>query len=180
MLVFSLPRPTTSKTHQTYLRMKVTVIGDEIADENPANQSTDGKQNHHWNKVTSDLIGKLLYWSLNITQQRYHLLEPEHHITTLSFIGAWTSHNNVIIDLQQLTTLEKTFTLTEYIPPPGRHLQLFHTVIEISVKYIKKRKHIERLSFLVIYFSIFASTLRRKNVFHTLATHSLSTSLKDS
>jgi len=68
--------------------MKVTVIGDEIADENPANQSTDGKQNHHWNKVTSDLIGKLLYWSLNITQQRYHLLEPEHHITTLSFIGA--------------------------------------------------------------------------------------------
>jgi len=41
--------------------MKVAVIGDEVADENPANQSTDGKHNDQWDKVASDLIGQLLY-----------------------------------------------------------------------------------------------------------------------
>jgi len=47
--------------------MKVSVVRDEVADKNPANQSTDGKHYNRWDKVAGDLVGQLLYRCLHIT-----------------------------------------------------------------------------------------------------------------
>jgi len=50
---------------RSYNEIEVAVITKDVANENPANQSADGKHNDQWNEVTRNLVSQLLDWSLS-------------------------------------------------------------------------------------------------------------------
>lgn len=58
--------------------MMITVVADNVANENPAKQCADGKHDDCWYKVSSHLVCQLLYRRLDDTNIQQKLSNVRH------------------------------------------------------------------------------------------------------
>jgi len=126
--------------------MKVAVVTDDVANENPANQRTQWKYNDSRHKVASHLVCQLLYRCLDInTTQSSHLphsLQHWNNYRNSETAGrdetAWVRDNGLdcrAAATQQQYQLIQVHTDSQWCTMSEKHQQNSNNIINRSLSY---------------------------------------------